>query len=100
MNWWFNGQQQNLLALNSEGIPLLPNETIIEFMKRYDQARAAYPQAYSLVDTESRERLDELFVASPDAFTPDINERDFSDMLQRRDARAGIIDINRIRGTR
>lgn len=97
MNWWFNGQQQNMLALNSEGIPLLPNEIIIEFLKRYEGARSAYPQAYALVDQESKERLDEISLVSPDAFTPDINEHDFSDMLQRRDARAGIIDINRIR---
>lgn len=86
-----------MLALSSDGIPFTDDETIIEFLRRYEGARIAYPLAYGTLDENSKERLDVLLELNPVAMVPEPDDREYSDMLQSRDVKMGIVDINRLR---
>lgn len=100
-NWWIDSQGRN----NLRGIPddpsnpaILPDATILEFVKKYAVARSDFLSIVPTMTPEEQERLNGLIALNPTALFSDPDPQVREDRVQKKFNTAGIRTVGRFGG--
>lgn len=100
-NWWVDSQGRN----NLKGVPgdpsnppVLSDGTILEFLKKYDVARADFFSLLPSMTAEEQERLNGLVSSNPSVLYSDPAPQVREDRVQKKFNTAGIRTVGRFGG--
>tara|TARA_B100000424_G_scaffold271371_1_gene273829 strand:- start:892 stop:1266 length:375 start_codon:yes stop_codon:yes gene_type:complete len=84
-NFWINSSGENTLKgsyTNPSNLLALPDEMILDFLKRYPKAREDFHKLLPSMLPEEQARLEELTQAHPSVFTSEIAPQEEEDNFQ------------------